>query len=111
MLNKIKKYISKFAATAKTKINSMKKPIKWVIWAYFILVVLLVLTYYAAWCWQLFSGKADLRDLLSIIQEMIGAGAIGFITFICGCFVDINNNGIPDHMEEGNENDDEANNA
>ena len=31
---------------------------------------------------------------------MIGPAMIGFVTFIGGCFVDINNNGVPDRLED-----------
>lgn len=41
-----------------------------------------------------------MSDLLAIIREMIGTAMIGFITFIAGCFVDVNENGIPDRFEK-----------
>lgn len=41
-----------------------------------------------------------MSDLLAIIREMIGTAMIGFITFIAGCFVDVNGNGIPDRFEK-----------
>lgn len=100
MLDKIKGYIKKFSDTAKQKINSMHTPIKWVIIAYFALVVLLILTYYAAWCYMWYIGKAALKELLEIIREMIGTSMVAFVTFIGGCFVDLNNNGTPDAWEQ-----------
>lgn len=100
MLNKIKDYISTFVADAKAKLNNMQKPIQWIIIGYFILVLLLVLTYYAAWLYLWQGGKAAMPDLLAIIKEMIGPAMIGFVTFIGGCFVDLNNNGVPDRLED-----------
>ena len=41
-----------------------------------------------------------MSDLLAVIKEMIGPAMIGFMTFIAGCFIDMNNNGIPDKFEE-----------
>ena len=41
-----------------------------------------------------------MSDLLAIIKEMIGPAMIGFVTFIAGCFVDVNSNGIPDKFED-----------
>mgnify|MGYP001085098465 CR=1 FL=1 len=99
MLDKIKDYISTFAADAKAKLNNMQKPIQWIVIGYFILVLLLVLTYYIAWLYLWQGGKAALPDLLAIIKEMIGPAMIGFVTFIGGCFVDLNNNGVPDRLE------------
>lgn len=105
MLNKIKSYLRKFTGVAKAKINGMRQPIKWLIWCYFILVVLLVLTYYGTWLWFLYTGKAELNDLLSIIQEMMGGAAVAFVSFIGGCFVDLNGNGVPDNFEKEKEED------
>lgn len=100
MLEKLKDYISTFAAAAKAKLNNMQKPIQWIVIGYFILVLLLVLTYYIAWLYLWQGGKAALPDLLAIIKEMIGPAMIGFVTFIGGCFVDLNNNGVPDRLED-----------
>ena len=100
MLEKLKDYISTFAADAKAKLNNMQKPIQWIVIGYFILVLLLVLTYYAAWLYLWQGGKAALPDLLAIIKEMVGPAMIGFVTFIGGCFVDLNNNGVPDRLED-----------
>ena len=100
MLDKIKDYISTFVADAKAKLNNMQKPIQWIVIGYFILVLLLVLTYYIAWLYLWQGDKAALPDLLAIIKEMIGPAMIGFVTFIGGCFVDLNNNGVPDRLED-----------
>lgn len=103
MLEKLKGVVSSFLSSAKEKINTMQKPIKFVIVGYFILVVMLVLTYYAAWLYLWQGGKATLPDLLAIIQEMIGTAMISFVSFIGGCFVDMNGNGIPDKFEDKKE--------
>ena len=83
MLEKIKSYISTFIADAKVKLNNMQKPIQWIVIGYFILVLLLVLTYYIAWLYLWQGGKAALPDLLAIIKEM-----------------NLNNNGVPDRLED-----------
>lgn len=100
MLDKIKNYVSDFIADAKAKLNNMQKPIQFIVIGYFILVLLLVLTYYIAWLYLWQADKAALPDLLAIIKEMIGPAMIGFVTFIGGCFVDLNNNGVPDRLED-----------
>jgi hypothetical protein len=60
-------------------------------------------TYYAAWLYQWNEGEVALGDLLSLIQEMVGASMVAFVTFIAGCLVDKDNDGIPDQFEEGDE--------
>lgn len=103
MIDKLKGYIGRFAGIAKQKLNDMQKPIKAVIIGYFAIVVLLVLTYYAAWLYRCYTGQIVMGDLLAIIREMIGPAMVGFVTFIGGCFVDLNNNGVPDRFEDDKE--------
>ena len=90
MFSKLKDYLGKYIEVAKNKVSDMQSPIKWMIMSYFALVVLLVLTYYAAWCYQAWFGKIIMSDLLAIIKEMIGPAMI----------VDVNSNGIPDKFED-----------
>lgn len=104
MFEKVKAAFCKVSCNIKQKLNTVSKPIKAVIAAYFMLVVLLVITYYAAWMYQSCNGQIVMSDLLAVIKEMIGPAMIGFMTFIAGCFVDMNNNGIPDRFEEDEEN-------
>lgn len=100
MFDSVKTVFSKTIAVAKRNLNKMKKPIKTVIIGYFMLVVLLVITYYSTWLYQSYNGQIVMSDLLAVIKEMIGPAMIGFMTFIAGCFIDMNNNGIPDKFEE-----------
>lgn len=104
MFEKIKEYALNLLGTAKGKINTMQKPIKFVVIGYFVLVVILILTYYVAWLYLWQGGKASLPDLLAIIKEMVGPAMIAFVSFIGGCFVDLNNNGVPDQLENNNKN-------
>lgn len=100
MLNRIKDVLMTALAKGKATVASTEKPIKHVVIAYFALVVVLVFTYYAAWVYLFLEDKTTLSDLLAIIQETVGASMIGFVTFIAGCFVDLNKNNIPDQFEE-----------
>ena len=91
----------------KEKIPKMRQPIKWVVFSYFGIVALLVLTYYSAWLWQWYEGEVVMSDLLSLIREMVGTSMVAFVTFIAGCMVDSDCDGIPDRFEEDkNENSD-----
>lgn len=96
MLERLKTHI----ALATNKMTVMKRPIKWVVFSYFAMVALLVLTYYGAWLWLWYGGKVALSDLLAIIKEMVGTSMVAFVTFIAGCMVDTNNNGVPDKFED-----------
>lgn len=100
MLNKVKDALSRLTVTAKNKIVSLRQPIKWVVFLYFGLVTVLVLTYYAAWLWLWKEGEVVMNDLLSLIDEVIGTSMVAFITFIAGCMVDTDKDGIPDQFEK-----------
>lgn len=100
MFDNAKVILGNVLSTVKVKINAMSRPIKTVIVGYFLLVVVLVATYYIAWLHQWHNGQIVMSDLLAVIKEMIGPAMIGFMTFIAGCFIDMNNNGIPDKFEE-----------
>lgn len=99
MFAKVKEVFAKVTCGVRRKLDTMSKPIKAVITVYFMLVAILVVTYYAAWLYQSYNGQIVMSDLLAVIKEMIGPAMIGFMTFIAGCFVDVNNNGIPDRFE------------
>ena len=100
MLNKVKDLLSRLTVMAKSRINRLRQPIKWVVLLYLGMVSLLVLTYYAAWLWMWKEGEVALSDLLSLIREMVGGGMIAFVTFIAGCMVDTDKDGIPDQFEK-----------
>ena len=103
MLNKIKDAVLNVVCKSKNAVANTEKPIKYVVLIYFAIVLLLLITYYVAWLYLFLESKAALADLLAIIQETISATMIGFITFIAGCFVDLNNNQIPDQFEKKDE--------
>lgn len=96
MFEKVKALLPKVTA----RLNSMRTPIKWVIYAYLGMVAMLVITYYGAWLWLWKEGEVVLGDLLSLIQEMVGTSMVAFVTFIAGCMVDSDHDGIPDRFEE-----------
>lgn len=99
-MDELKRVVLDTIGHVKTKIPKLKHPIKWVIFLYFGLVALLVLTYYAAWIYRWHEGEVVMSDLLSLIDEVIGTSMVAFITFIAGCMVDTDKDGIPDRFEE-----------
>lgn len=99
MIEKLKRVLPKVTA----KINGMRQPIKWVVYLYFGMVAVLVMTYYGTWLYQWQTGEAALGDLLSLIREMVGTSMVAFVTFIAGCMVDTDHDGIPDRFEEEEE--------
>ncbi len=99
-MEELKRVVLDTIGHVKTKMPKLKQPIKWVIFLYFGLVALLVLTYYAAWIYRWHEGEVVMSDLLSLIDEVIGTSMVAFITFIAGCMVDTDKDGIPDRFEE-----------
>ena len=101
MLEKIKNLI---ASTRNKVASSMSPKIMAVIVGYFIAVVLLVLTYYAAWMYMwLWLDKIVMSDLLALIREVIGPAMVAFVTFIATSLVDKNENRVPDPFEKERE--------
>ena len=99
-MNSLKAIVFGAIGTMKSKMPKLKQPIKWVVFLYFGIVALLVLTYYGAWLYQWNKGEVAMGDLLLLIREMVGTGMIAFITFIAGCMIDADNDGIPDQFEK-----------
>lgn len=100
MLEKIKNLI----IGTRNKVASMSPKIMAVIVGYFIAVVLLVLTYYAAWMYMwLWLDKIVMSDLLALIREVIGPAMVAFVTFIATSLVDKNENEVPDPFEKERE--------
>lgn len=97
MFEKIKNLI----VGARNKVASMSPKIMAVIIGYFITVVLLVLTYYAAWMYMwLWLDKIVMSDLLALIREVIGPAMVAFVTFIATSLVDKDGDGVPDKFEK-----------
>ena len=100
MLTKIKEGLKNVLDKGKGIVVNAEGPIKWVVAIYFAVALVLIVTYYVAWIYLFLADKATLAELLAILQETVGPAMIGFITFIAGCFVDLNQNGIPDNLEQ-----------
>ena len=97
MFEKIKNLI----VSARNKVASMSPKIMAVIVGYFIAVVLLILTYYAAWMYMwLWLDKIVMSDLLALIREGIGPAMVAFVTFIATSLVDKDGDGVPDKFEK-----------
>lgn len=93
-MDKIKKLLSKLVTTL-----PKNRVLISVVIAYLIGVVILVITYYLVWLYLFYQDKTNLAELMTLITEVTGTQAIAFISFICGCFIDLNHNGVPDHLE------------
>ena len=101
MFEKIKNLL----ASARNKVASMSPKIMAVIVGYFIAVVLLIFTYYAAWLYMwLWLDKIVMSDLLALIREITGPAMVAFVTFIATSLVDKDGDGVPDNLEKEIEN-------
>lgn len=97
MFEKIKNLI----VSARNKVASMSPKIMAVIVGYFIAVVLLIFTYYAAWLYMwLWLNKIVMSDLLALIREITGPAMVAFVTFIATSLVDKDGDGVPDNLEK-----------
>lgn len=97
MLEKIKNLI----IGTRNKVASMSPKIMAVIVGYFIAVILLVFTYYAAWLYMwLWLNKIVMSDLLALIREITGPAMVAFVTFIATSLVDKDGDGVPDNLEK-----------
>lgn len=101
MIDKVKNLI----VSARNKVASMSPKIMAVIVGYFIAVVLLIFTYYAAWLYLwLWLDKIVMSDLLALIRELTGPAMVAFVTFIATSLVDKDGDGVPDNLEKEIEN-------
>ena len=101
MFEKVKGLLTKGLDAVKKRLNQFQQPIKWIVIGYLVTVFLFVLSYYGFWLYLAVTGKIQLPDLLAM--ELVGPAMVGFVTFIAGCFVDLDGNGIPDHFEKEKE--------
>ena len=81
------------------QLQQIKNPIKWIIFLYLFFVGLSLLIWLIAWILSAFFKVPDLAIGLKFIDQLTNMTSIGFICFIAGCFIDLNNNGIPDGIE------------
>lgn len=100
MFEKVKGILTKGLNAVKARLNQFQQPIKWIVMGYLVTVFLFVVSYYGFWVYLAVTGKIQLPDLLAMVRELVGPAMVGFISFIAGCFVDLNGNGIPDHFEK-----------
>lgn len=100
MFEKVKGFLSKGLDTVRARLNQFQQPIKWIVIGYLVTVFLFVVSYYGFWMYLAVTGKIQLPDLLAMVRELVGPAMVGFVTFIAGCFVDLDGNGVPDHFEK-----------
>jgi len=100
MFEKVKGFLSKGLDAVKVRLNQFQQPIKWIVMGYLVTVFLFVVSYYGFWMYLAVTGKIQLPDLLAMVRELVGPAMVGFVTFIAGCFVDLDGNGVPDRFEK-----------
>ena len=82
-----------------SQLLKIKHPIKWVIFLYLGFVGLTLFLWLMVWLLSAICKVPDLAIGLKFIDQLTNMTSIGFICFIAGCFIDLNNNGIPDGIE------------
>ena len=79
--------------------SNLKSPVMWVVMLYAIIIAIGIIIYLVAWVYLAYFGKIDLKSLLDFIHELVSSPFVLCITFIGGCLIDMNQNGVPDSIE------------
>lgn len=97
--------LNKIGSTINSAIKKAIKddtPIKNIIICYCSIVLCVVIAYLAECGYNFFALHKDVTaQLLAISNQLTGPAFVAFISFIAGCFVDVNGDGIPDELEKG----------
>ena len=99
-MNKAKSWLKSVKNTIKVPIVNMHGAIKVVIVGFLTVALVLAITIYAAWFWLCWQGKAALNEMLQLLDRVISPQMVAFVTFIATCFIDKDEDGIPDKFEE-----------
>lgn len=99
LFNKAKSCFVELTKLTTQKVGKLNGTIKGIVIGFLAVLVLLVATFYAAWLYFLYQGKAMLGDLLDLIDRVISPQMVAFITFVTTCFVDEDDDGIPDKYQ------------
>ncbi len=99
LIDKAKNCFSELTKLATQKVGKLNGTIKGIVIGFLAVLVLLVATFYGAWLYFLYQGKAMLGDLLDLIDRVISPQMVAFITFVTTCFVDENDDGVPDKFQ------------
>ena len=100
MWDKIKNLLPKLLDKAKTSLQGLPKPVKWIALVYGGFVMLLWLLILALYIVAYMAGQASWDGLLALSREVTSPAAVGFAGFIVGLCIDTDNNGIPDKYEK-----------
>ena len=99
-MNKAKSWLKSVKNTIKVPIVNMHGAIKVVIVGFLTVALVLVITIYATWFWLCWQGKVALNEMLQLLDRVISPQMVAFVTFIATCFIDKDEDGIPDKFEE-----------
>lgn len=94
-------HITNILNTVAQKATQLQRPIQWLVFAYLLIVTMMTVLVIAGWCvtW-IITGVPNIALGLSIIHELDAPAMVAFITFIAGCFVDLDGDGVPDAIEK-----------
>ena len=79
--------------------SNLQSPVMWVVMLYAVIIALGIIVYLVSWIYLAYFGKIDLKSLLDFIHELVSSPFVLCITFIGGCLIDMNGNGVPDSIE------------
>ena len=99
LIDKAKSCLAGLGKLTTQKIGKLNGTIKGIVIGFLAVLVMLVATFYFAWLFFLYQGKAMLGDLLELIDRVISPQMVAFITFVTTCFVDEDGDGVPDKYQ------------
>lgn len=82
-----------------SSMSNLKSPVMWVVMLYAIIIAIGIIVYLVAWVYLAYFGKIDLKSLLDFIHELVSSPFVLCITFIGGCLIDMDGDGVPDSIE------------
>ena len=86
--------------------SNLQSPVMWVVMLYAIIIALGIIVYLVSWIYLAYFGKIDLKSLLDFIHELVSSPFVLCITFIGGCLIDMNGNGVPNYIKKSTKSDD-----
>lgn len=105
MLDKIKGYFQNASLFRKVKgfFKKSVSPLTFLAITYATIVIILITTMYLVCMYSWYLGKEVFPNLLQLLEKCVSAPFVAALVFLGGCFVDSDDDGIPDSFDKTND--------